>query len=214
MNGISKLKTAPLNKLNGIQNSNKSPENQNNNECINQNGNENEWGDFQGSNPWGINVKQSSEEPKGHLDNLKSKEETKSWEDNVEYEITRGESKEKLDELLQSKENPMLWEDSNKVIHEENISDDSPHNENTCNVEDKIVETPKKPRVDTENPFGSEVNLASRKKRTISIENSLVRKSVDTRRRESRCINPFTNFENIEDFKYYIRGDSQILFSL
>jgi len=112
--------------------------------------------------------------------------------------------------MLQSHDNPLCWEGNNHEVHqEENIIE-------TRNTSDfkNIEETPQKPKEeikisqDSNNNFDSKIFL--RKKSA----NIIVRKSLDLRSWESRCSNPFKNFKNLEDFKYYIRGDSQILFSI
>lgn len=132
-------------------------------------------------------------------------------------EITVGDTNEKEDNFWESNENP-LWSQNNDngLYQEENVVEVSNAWEVEIGQESNgiMVEPPQKPKEEYKLNDNSNLDLPVEGHNRKCSQSNYDVKSLNFRSEQSRCQNPFQNFQNIEDFKYYIRGDSQILFSI
>lgn len=145
----------------------------------------NGWGDFQDSNPLSAESKKSPSTPE---------EAPHSPKVNLEKVLKTSENlPSKLEEIHQSKENPMLWDETTTDMRK--YVDDPPQIDNQENIEtsegqEEEIDSPQKPREEQKQIVGHQASPTRVKER--SSNNSVyVRKSIDQRLLESRYSNPF-----------------------
>lgn len=124
-----------------------------------------------------------------------------------------------LNQSQKSIDNPMLWDEQNPKLNDEedvdailkNWEDRDMNNANKHNI--KGLEKSEENILDDFEPdFITPRRLGVRD--SPIRRSTYVRRSIDMRLRESRWSNPIESFQNNEDFRYYLRSDTQVLFSL
>lgn len=176
------------------------------------------WGNFNMANPWSSSAvpepQNKSPEPSSYF-----KEDPKILLKPLEKESSKSIEEEKIQE---SQDNPMLWDeqsnkcdepedDIDKILNDweqrdanENIDFSTPYQTN----HDSLSQSKENFEIDFSTPPRS--SSKPHKPRT----SAYVRRSIDQRIRDSRPNNPFESFADIEDFRFNLRGDTQVLFSL
>lgn len=124
-----------------------------------------------------------------------------------------------LNQSQKSIDNPMLWDEQNSKLNEEDDIDtilknwDHRDSDNTHKDNIKGLEKSEENIIDDFEP--EFMTPRRREVRESPIRRSTyVKRSIDMRLSESRWNNPIESFKNNEDFRYYLRSDTQVLFSL
>jgi hypothetical protein len=117
-----------------------------------------------------------------------------------------------IDRTGESIDNPMLWDEpKDKLWEEEDVNailsnwDHRDDIKSPQNSEENIID-------DFEPDFKTPVR--HRVQDSPLRRSTYVTRSVDMKLRKSRLDNPIESFNNNEEFRYYLRSDSQVLFSL
>lgn len=140
----------------------------------------------------------------------------------IENEATKNDSNFNFDHTQKSAENPMLWEEqSNKPEEDDDEEIDKImgawQERDQIEIKDNPQTTPRQFGITHEIDF-DDFMTPSRSpgpgRDTTPRRSAYLRRSVHHRNTHSQTMNPFEKYDDEEDFRYNLRADTQVLFSL
>lgn len=140
----------------------------------------------------------------------------------IENEATKNDSIFNFDHTHKSVENPMLWEEQSNKPQEEDDEEidrimDSWQERDQIESKENQLSTPRQLGTTREvdfDDFMTPNRSPGYGRDTTPRRSAYVRRSVHNRNTHSQAGNPFERYEDDQDFRYNLRGDTQVLFSL
>jgi hypothetical protein len=177
--------------------------------------------DFNGlkNHPWSASIKEVSKKPKNEY-TTPEKERIEEVKFEVDFKNQPEISKQgEFSASLRRDSNPMLWEEQSSKMDEEKDEDaDQILKEWEIRDGQEMLTHHSEDPHDEElefTPDFTDITINKRPNRMKNIRKSAyVKRSVDNRLKDNKFVNPFGNFKTDEDFRYQLRGDTQVLYSL
>lgn len=167
--------------------------------------------------PWSASINEVSKKKKNEF-KTPDKEKIEEVKFEVDFKNQPESSNQRvLSSTLRTDNNPMLWEEQNSKIEEDGDEevDKIVKDWEVRDGQQMLTHHSEDPNCDELDFTPDFTDIDKRPNRLRdSRKSAYVKRSVEGRLKDNKFINPFGNFKTDEDFRYQLRGDTQVLYSL